>query len=140
MVLSNDEMHAAIVEINAIVLSEEFGAWRKAFVEENMHVFTYEEEEKLEYTTVHQEYEKGIESMITQKLGERIPMAGFLEQLPEYLEGAGKDNDESDAALQLLMQAIDYRNFKEMMLYEKHEREKTASLPASATWEKEART
>ena len=131
--------------IQAIVESPDFSSWRKAFVDQHCESFSFEvsapargsfcrcneaevllslqDENRLEYTAIHQAYEEGIENLLQQNLPKEFDMVAFMEALPAYLEGPGQDKEEMGQAVTLLSNVSDFRYFKDMMLYEKQQRE-----------------
>ena len=71
-------------ELAAIVASEAFKNEQKAFFEANCDKFDMEEENKLEYTTIHKQYEEFVEGHIKAQLGDE-KMAKVEAGLPTFM-------------------------------------------------------
>ena len=50
-------------------------------------------------------------------------MSEFMAALPGYLEGAGRHNDRAGRAIQLLLEASDFNQFRDMMMFTKKDLE-----------------
>jgi len=86
-------------------------------------LLSLQDENRLEYTAIHQAYEEGIENLLQQNLPKEFDMVAFMEALPAYLEGPGQDKEEMGQAVTLLSNVSDFRYFKDMMLYERQQHE-----------------
>lgn len=113
----------SLLDIQNIVDSKKFNEWRKSFIAKNISVFTYEEENKLEYTDIHRQYEEGVEKIIIENMPDDFDMKRFQERLPDYLEGPGGKDEEVGKAIQMLLEVSDYQQFKEMMMFLKKQEE-----------------
>lgn len=120
-----------LLRVQDVVTSSDFDEWRHQFVRKNIDAFSYEDENKLIYTDIHMEYEAEIERRVSACLGQSY--AAFMKALPDYLEGAGRQNEAIGKAVTLLLEASDYNQFKEMMLFTKREKEERAEAKSSGT-------
>mmetsp|Transcript_5823 Transcript_5823/g.19784 ORF Transcript_5823/g.19784 Transcript_5823/m.19784 type:complete len:191 (-) Transcript_5823:739-1311(-) len=120
----------------AVISSPKFQVPLDAFLDSNCEQFTEDEENKLEYTAIHGQYESLIEEKLRDGLCERLGSAfdwdAFLLQLPAYIEkitgaevgqgqeAAGHEDDELSAnTLGVLYSFIDFAQFKATMLLRK---------------------
>ena len=71
----------------ACIHGESFEAWRKSFVDKHLDVFTFDDENKLEYTDIHRQYEEKIESFLVSSLPANVDISELMSQLPAYMEG-----------------------------------------------------
>jgi len=110
-----------LLRIQAMITGTDFESWRQRFVKEHMDSFSYEEENKLIYTEIHSEYEAEIERRISVCLGEES--SAFMQALPTYLEGPGRGNERAGKAITLLLEASDFIQFREMMLFTKRQKD-----------------
>mmetsp|Transcript_5825 Transcript_5825/g.19788 ORF Transcript_5825/g.19788 Transcript_5825/m.19788 type:complete len:170 (-) Transcript_5825:1139-1648(-) len=109
----------------AVISSPKFQVPLDAFLDSNCEQFTEDEENKLEYTAIHGQYESLIEEKLRDGLCERLGSAfdwdAFLLQLPAYIEkitgaevgqgqeAAGHEDDELSAnTLGVLYSFIDF--------------------------------
>jgi len=118
---------AVLKTIDSIVHEPAFVEQCKEFVNQHCEAFTEDAELKLEYTPIHQEYmsvvEEHIAGKLVEKLGEDFDMSGFMEKLPEYVEGQGEEEDSGNAeTIEFLMGFGDIENFKDMMLVAKKDK------------------
>ena len=108
-------------ELAAIVASEAFKNEQKAFFEANCDKFDAEEENKLEYTTIHKQYEQLVEDHIKTKLGDEkmakveAGLAAFVSDNQE----SGKQSQEIYEAIELLTSLGEFDQFKTLMLEKK---------------------
>jgi len=122
-----DDVSKALRTIAASADTKEFRTWRARFVEENAGKFAYEEENKLEYTQIFNEFEKGIESHLS-KAFQDVDLAA----LEEALEGGCAVPEEAQEAVKMLQEMGDFVAFKDMMLFEKERIDKAADGPPAA--------
>lgn len=118
------------------IISEPAFQWEiDTFVDANCLYFDEAEENKLEYTTLHNHYtelaEKRIEARMQEMMGPAFDMAIFLEHLPAFIQGGAggvtgaDDQEQSNFALTLevLESFSDFLAFKSMMLAKKKSKE-----------------
>ena len=92
-----------------------------AFFEANCDKFGMDKENKLEYSTIHKQYEQLIEDQIKSKLGDEkfakveAGLATFVENNKE----PGNQSQEVFAAVELLSSLADFSQFKDLMLQKK---------------------
>lgn len=105
----DDHFDAIVGRLQDAVMSAEFEALQTAFYERNAHHFTEDEENKLIYMTIFQEYLATIERYIEERLAD-IRMDEFAVMLK-------KRQDEIDGPLfEMLLSFSDFQVFKVMML------------------------
>lgn len=117
---SSGNIDAEMQELAAVVSSEAFRNEQKSFFEANCDKFDMEEENKLEYTTIHKQYEQMIEDQIKAKLGDE-KMAKVEAGLAEFVSNnsADKTTKEVYDAIELLTSLGDFDQFKQLMLEQK---------------------
>jgi hypothetical protein len=86
-------------QVEAVVTGSTFSAWRKAFVEEHCDKFSFDDENKLEYTQIHEKYEVGVEDILRKEMLKGFAMEDFMAALPAYLEGPGAQKEETSKAV-----------------------------------------
>lgn len=113
------------------------------FVDTHCVYFDDVEENKLEYTTLHNQYtelaEKQIEGRMQEAMGPDFDMATFLEHLPAFITGGAggvtgaDDQEQSNFAmtLEVLQNFHDFLAFKTMMLAKKKSKETAGSAVSS---------
>lgn len=105
----DDHFDAIVGRLQDAVMSAEFEALQAAFYERNAHHFTDDEENKLIYMTIFQEYLATIERYIEDRLAD-VRMDEFANMLK-------RRQDEIDGPLfEMLLSFSDFQVFKEMML------------------------
>ena len=131
--MESSKVRASLLRIEEVVKGPVFEKWRREFVDKHKHEFDYAaEESKLVYTTIHREYEEGLEREIANGMGEGFDMTSFQRALPDYLESPAGQNDEaSNSAVRLLLEAGDFEQFKSMMCFEKRKEEEAAESKSS---------
>ena len=117
--MKDSEVVSTLLEVQSIIKSKDFENWRTNFVNSNLSPFSYEDENKLIYTEIHKEYEKELERKIAN--GITSNMSDFMQSLPAYLEGPGKNNEMAGNAITLLLEASDFIQFRDMMLFTKRQ-------------------
>lgn len=114
---------AVLLEIDEIVRGPIFESWRRGFVAANVDAFDYSDELKLVYTEIFKRYEEELEAIIARELPPSVDYAQFQRDLPAYLEGPGAQDEATGRAITMLLEAGDFAQFKEMMLFSKRERD-----------------
>ena len=118
---SSGNIDQEMKELAAIVSSEDFKNEQKAFFEANCDKFDAEEENKLEYTVIHKQYEQMIEDQIKSKLGDEkfAKVEAGLATFVENNQESGKQTREVFDAIELLMSLGEFSQFKSLMLEKK---------------------
>lgn len=105
----DDHFDSIVGRLQDTVMSPEFSALQTDFYERNAHHFTEDDENKLIYMTIFQEYLATIERYIETRLSD-VRMDEFAAMLTRRQE-------EIDGPLyEMLLSFTDFRVFKEMML------------------------
>lgn len=125
----SDQVESNLLRIQDVITGSDFDAWRQSFVRRHMQSFTFDDENKLIYTEIHAEYETEIERRISNCLGGDF--ADFMQALPNYLEGPGKSNEKAGKAITLLLEASDFLQFREMMLFTKRQSDERSEAKVS---------
>jgi hypothetical protein len=125
--MRDEDIRNALLEIEETIRGKEFERWRKKFVEKYVNEFTFEDENKLIYTEIHQEYEQHIEKQISEYLSDGFDMNDFMASLPEYISGPGKSDEATGKAITMLLEVSDFEQFKVMMMVNRREREEEES-------------
>ncbi|KAK7079349.1 ADP-ribosylation factor-like protein 2-binding protein, partial [Halocaridina rubra] len=111
---SQDTHHfnSLVGHIENIILSDEFVSLRENFMKQYCHLFSDEEENKLEYTDIYNRYTSLIEGYIEKELSARerdFKMSAFLHELSQRHSLDGEVFD-------LLLTFTDFVAFKNAML------------------------
>mmetsp|Transcript_66517 Transcript_66517/g.155993 ORF Transcript_66517/g.155993 Transcript_66517/m.155993 type:complete len:129 (-) Transcript_66517:104-490(-) len=91
----------------------------RRFEREHCREFEEQEENKLSYTIIHQQYIQLIEMWIEGRMAQVIEgfsMEAFLPELNAFLQSGGADIKDVHKAVEILNPAWDFLVFKEMML------------------------
>ena len=110
-------MERAVGLIDGIIQEDAFKAMLDDFAAKNHEVFDpTADENKLEYTVLHQQYQQMLEAHIEGKLVDAaVDLGGFLAALPTYVESAGA-HERTGAVIELLRTLDSFVAFKDMML------------------------
>ena len=112
--------------LQEIVIEEEFEKMQNDFCEKYYKVFEEKDENKLEYTTIFNEYTKKTEEMLETKLKQRVTQYK-IDDFYKMLESKKFKMDEQ--LLDTLLDLCDFNNFKEMMLnYKRSKRNNKNSI------------
>jgi len=112
----DDEFDSIVGALQEIVSGKEFQDMVDSFTRKNCNVFEDSEENKLEYTSLFQEYTKHLETYIEKQLQSLVP--GFsIEKFSSLLKTRKDQIDEQ--LLELLSSFSDFQLFKEIMLSHK---------------------
>ena len=111
------EVERAVGLIDGIIQEDAFKAMLDDFAAKNHEVFDpTADENKLEYTVLHQQYQQMLEAHIEGKLVDAaVDLGGFLAALPTYVESAGA-HERTGAVIELLRTLDSFVAFKDMML------------------------
>ena len=113
-------------EVGKFIASDAFKKKNIAFFEKHCPTFDAEEENKLEYTTIHKEYEAFVEKELKGKIGEKKLnkiKAGMADYVNETKEK--QQSQEVFEAIEILSTLGDFLMFKSVMLAKKSELEAT---------------
>ena len=111
------QVERAVGLIDGIIQEDAFKAMLDDFAAKNHEVFDpTADENKLEYTVLHQQYQQMLEAHIEGKLVDAaVDLGGFLAALPTYVESAGA-HERTGAVIELLRTLDSFVAFKDMML------------------------
>lgn len=103
--------------IGHVLQGAEFARVSSGFVEQHKQAFTFEDENKLEYTALHEKYVELMEETIM-RLASDVDMDELLAHLPEFMrDRAHSGNPENTGAtIDFLLSLTDFTTFKNMML------------------------
>ena len=113
---------AEMQELAKVISSDKFRNAQREFFQKYCDTFDYEEENKLEYTQIHKEYENIVEALMTEAIGEE-KMQKIELGLNEYIRRDRKGNTQAEVleAIEVLSSLGDFVKFKEVMLAMKTE-------------------
>merc|ERR1719161_1494398 len=101
----------AVKEIGHVIHSPSFKVKQDAFVKKYMDQFEFGvEENKLQHTTIHEEYQRLVESWIEEGLGHRYDMAAVEAGLPQLAQSTG--DEETMQTIIILTAMTDFVSFK----------------------------
>ena len=121
--MKEDAIKSALLDIEDTIRSSPFESWRKDYVRRNLGEFTFDDENKLIYTTIHQEFEAGVEARILESLPAGFDYEDFQRSLPGYIDGPGKGDEATGKAITMLIEVGDFEQFKTMMMFYRREQE-----------------
>ena len=124
--MRDQEVRSALLKIEDMVRSQSFDEWRRRFVQQHVNSFTFDDENKLLYTEIHQMYEEQVEKRISAELPSDFDMADFMKSLPDFIERIGKSDEDTGKAITTLIEVGDFIQFREMMMISKREAEENA--------------
>ncbi|CAL1162478.1 unnamed protein product [Cladocopium goreaui] len=91
----------------------------RRFEREHCREFEDQEENKLYYTTIHNQYMQLIEMWIEGRMAQVIPgfsMDTFLPELNDFIQSGAAERGDAKKVIELLNSWADFLSFKEMML------------------------
>ena len=110
-------------ELAQLIASDSFQKAQQEFFTKNCETFDHEEENKLQYTEIHKNYETMVEAQMAEKLGiEKLTKIG--EGIGEYIKESGQSavqTKEVFDAIEVLTSLSDFNEFKQVMLAKKEE-------------------
>ena len=93
--------------------SEKFDSVVMDFIDEKCEVFDNEDENKFEYTTVHQEFKETVETLIISNLGE---LGVSVEMFFEACQNGRFKRDINQAVIERMVAMDDFMTFKKIMV------------------------
>ncbi|XP_064640445.1 ADP-ribosylation factor-like protein 2-binding protein [Lineus longissimus] len=111
------KFNITIGHIEDIVMDDRFQGMQENFYEKYYQEFDDDEENKLIYTTIHNEYTELIETYLLEQLSLQMPdfdMEEFANQLSEKQESGGEEME--GEIFEMLLTFTDFLAFKEIML------------------------
>jgi len=113
-------IEAEVQELARIVNNEDFKTKQQDFFKDNCMKFDAEEENKLEYTVIHKQYETLVEEEIKTQMGDE-KFAKLEQGMPDYIstKREATQSQEVFEALDILSQLGDFDVFKTAMLTKK---------------------
>lgn len=129
---AHDRVEAWLVDIGNVVQEDAFVKWNSEFVDKNCDKFDEQEEEnKLEYTSLFEEYIEGVEKHIEEGMKGKssdFSMEQLMEALPEFVKAPDSaPNMHSAKAVDLLMGLAEFQTFKSAMILAKKDKHQSAS-------------
>lgn len=119
---AGESIDTEMKEITAILCGESFRVSQAAFFEKHCNTFVDDDENKLEYTAIHKEYESLVEEHLKDQIGlEKLQKieAG----LSQYIGGGKKSTTDTKVleSIEILFALEDFVEFKKVMLVKKKE-------------------
>jgi hypothetical protein len=107
----------SLKRLGAVISTPDFQAASAAFVATHKHIFTFIDENKLEYTTLHEAYVELMERTLIDNAPD-VNIDELMANLPEFMTGSAQshDPDGTGATLDFLCSLTDFQAFKDMML------------------------
>jgi len=127
-------------KVAKVVGGDEFRQKSAAFLAEHSDVFSFDDENKLEYSQIHDRYQEEIEVALLDALPPE-EIENLLEQLPAYMDQVSAADMDADVgeALELLTNLGDFQAFKDIMLVAKRDKAAKAA-PEAGTMAEVANT
>ena len=119
-------------ELAAIVGSESFKEMQRDFFAQHCEKFDDEEENKLEYTEIHKQYEELVEAQVREQLGDE-KLNKIVAGLRDYIDSASAETKSIEVleAIEVLSSLGDFMEFKHVMLAQKKALNNKGEKPAS---------
>jgi ADP-ribosylation factor 2-binding protein len=110
------DIESSLCALDEVVADSAFKQYQQEFVQAHCHLFDNIEENKLEYTELHKQYEAQIEAYLEQQLAKYpgFSMEALMEGLPAYI-GSPEATDHA-ATLDFLHLLTDFEAFKMLMV------------------------
>jgi len=110
------DIESSLCALDEVVSAPAFKEFQQYFVESHCHLFDNVEENKLEYTELHKQYEAQIETYLEQQLAQYpgFSMEALMAELPAYL--ASPQAVDHAATLDFLHLLTDFEAFKMLMV------------------------
>jgi ADP-ribosylation factor 2-binding protein len=126
------DIESSLCALDEVVAAPGFKEFQQYFVESHCHLFDNVEENKLEYTELHQQYEAQIETYLEQQLSQYpgFSMETLMAELPAYM--ASPQAVDHAATLDFLHVLTDFEAFK-MLMVEGYTAQQNAGKEAAAT-------
>ena len=104
-------------KLGAVIASDAFQQVNNAFVQQHRSVFEFTDENKFEYTALHEQYVELMEKTLVD-LAKDVNMDELLGTLPSFMEARahGKVPEETGAYIDFLLSLTDFETFKNLML------------------------
>eukprot|EP00735_Rhodelphis_limneticus_P013131 TRINITY_DN6655_c0_g1::TRINITY_DN6655_c0_g1_i1::g.20285::m.20285 TRINITY_DN6655_c0_g1::TRINITY_DN6655_c0_g1_i1::g.20285 ORF type:complete len:209 (-),score=43.90,sp/Q5ZKW5/AR2BP_CHICK/44.96/5e-32,ARL2_Bind_BART/PF11527.3/5.4e-27 TRINITY_DN6655_c0_g1_i1:540-1166(-) len=109
-----DEFDVIIGKLEDILMDDAFVRTQNQFLAKHCGVFEDNEENKLEYTSLFEEYNQLVEQYLERRLTEEIPNFS-MDKLARLLETRTKEELEGDV-FDLLLTISDFISFRELMI------------------------
>eukprot|EP01041_Mallomonas_annulata_P002739 gene2739-5394_t len=121
----DNEFDLIVSALEEVILDEEFNIQQTEYCDRHCDIFEDNDENKLEYTDIFQEYTSFIERIIESNLTEKIP--DFSMQKFEKLLSTRSDQLSGDV-FDLLISLGDFNEFKQLMLSQKRTKNSGSEL------------
>jgi len=107
----------SLKRIGDVIKSDAFLEVSRKFVEQHKHVFEFTDENKLEYTALHEQYVELMEKTLVEMASD-VDIDSLVGNLPEFMEGGASEQDpeQTGATIDFLLSLTDFPIFKSMML------------------------
>ena len=135
--MQNLELRACLLEVAEVLKSGDFKRANDGFLEAHCSKFDLVDENKLEYTRLHEQYVEVVEAILVQRLATKgLSMEPIESGLQDFVSqslqpGTPEVENSIGEAVEFLISLSDFRTFKDMMLARKMELHKIA--PAGTT-------
>lgn len=116
--------------IGKVIRSEDFLDVSQVFVEKHKHMFEFSDENKLEYTTLFEQYVELMENTLS-SLAKEVNMEQLVMALPEFMQARAHSNDpeQTGETIDFLLSLTDFEHFRAVMLSAKLEDSTTPLVP-----------
>ncbi|KAG8464881.1 hypothetical protein KFE25_010249 [Diacronema lutheri] len=104
-------------KLGAVIASDAFQQVNSAFVQQHRSVFEFTDENKFEYTALHEQYVELMEKTLVD-LAKDVNMDELLSNLPGFMEARAhtEDPEGTGAYIDFLLSLTDFETFKNLML------------------------
>mmetsp|Transcript_24674 Transcript_24674/g.67131 ORF Transcript_24674/g.67131 Transcript_24674/m.67131 type:complete len:395 (+) Transcript_24674:130-1314(+) len=107
----------ALKRVGEIIASRDFLDVSEAFIEAHKMEFEFVDENRLEWTAIHEKYIVLVDETLT-RLAKDVDMDELMANLPSFMAGGAQEQDpeQTGTTLDFLMALTDFPTFKNMML------------------------
>ena len=129
----SQENQAVFKTISDLVMGSEFNTASVEFMQKHMNVFEDTDENKLEYSTIHEEYIQILEGTIDSKLFQTYSEPQIKAFYDDFKDNSAQYAKINEDVVDTLYGFVDFNKFKKQML-EVKKQETTTSGDANATY------
>ncbi|KAJ1638820.1 hypothetical protein T492DRAFT_941147 [Pavlovales sp. CCMP2436] len=107
----------SLKRMSVVIEGADFQQVTNGFVEQHRHVFEFTDENKFEYSTLHEQYVELMEATLVE-MAKDINMDALITNLPEFIQGRNHESDPEGTAstIDFLVSLTDFETFKNLML------------------------
>jgi hypothetical protein len=120
----------SLKRLGKVIESPAFIDVSKSFIKAHMHAFDFSDENRLEYTALHEKYVELMEKTLVESARD-VDVDELVSNLPEFMSGSAleRDPEQTGPTIEFLLSLTEFSTFKSMMLAARMESEGLVSTP-----------